>query len=400
MSSIFQTLWSNLNRILITILVLVISYFAYQRLFGAPFNPMAGFGGPMPVTVATVEAAEYQPEYHFTGRFTAVNEAVIRPQVEGTIQAIHFTEGQMVKAGDKLFSINPATFQTAAAQAEAALTQAKAAFERGEKLRAQDAISAADMESRSSAYRAAQAAYTQARQKLNDALVRAPISGRVGRPEITVGNPVSAGNGAPILTTIQSISPMYVDFDASEQTYLQLLEQNLAAGKSLIGADVAVGLATAGDDFPLQAKLTAVDNRLTNGTGSLRLRATLENSDGTLLPGLFARVKLTVPVSLSTVLVNDAAIVTDQASRMVWKIDANATAASPTIPQPQKIEIGALSNGLRVVNSGLKAGDRIVVNGLMRVRPGAQVIPMEGDMQTLQPKQPPQGQTSTTPQGN
>ncbi|NBX86484.1 MAG: efflux RND transporter periplasmic adaptor subunit [Proteobacteria bacterium] len=195
MTSALNFLWHNIGRIIIGLILLVVAYFAYQRLFGEPFNPMAGFGGPMPVTVAKVAVSDYQPTYEFTGRLSAVNEAIIRPQVAGTVQAIHFKEGQMVKAGDKLFSINPATYQTALAQAEAALTQAKAAFERGEKLRGQDAISPAEMEARSSAYRAAQAAATQARQQLNDALVRAPISGKVGRPEVTVGNPVSAGNG-------------------------------------------------------------------------------------------------------------------------------------------------------------------------------------------------------------
>jgi multidrug efflux system membrane fusion protein len=368
----------NRRLVLVGVAVLALAaWFLYGRIFsGAPETPQQG--GTMPALVATAHAATFNPVYHFTGRLEAVTEAEIRPQVSGMVESIHFKEGDMVKAGQPLATIDLRNFRAQLAQGQAAAEQARLAYERGVKLREQDAISQADLDNRKAAWKTAEAQNTEARVNMDFAVVKAPIDGRVGRPEITVGNVVNAGGGAPLITTIQQVDPVYVDFEVNEDTYLHLLSTGPDGAPVLRDAPVAVGLADSGDDYPLQAHLSAVDNRFGDQSGSLRMRATLANPNGALLPGLFARVALTVPVSQTAVLVNDAAIGTDQANRFVYKVAADGTVAY------QKVELGDMANGLRVITSGLRDGDRIVVNGLLRIHPGVKVQPMEADMHTTQ----------------
>lgn len=365
--------------VLVGILVLaVLGYFIYHRL-SAGGAGMPQQGGAMPVPTAVVEEQTYNPVYTFTGRLNAVTEAEVRPQVSGLVESIHFKEGQMVKEGDPLVTLDLRTYKAAAAQGVAQATQAKLAYERGVALRAQEAISVAELEQRKAAWQAAEAFNTQARVNLEHAVVKAPISGRVGRAEVTLGNVVDAGGAAPVLTTIQQIDPLYVDFEVNEQTYLSLLSPDGNGTLNLADAPVAIGLASDGTDYPLEAKLSAVDNRFGNSSGSLRMRATLPNANGVLLPGLFARVQLTVPSQQKAPMVNDAIIGTDQANRFVWKIGADGTA------QYQQVTLGSVVNGLRVITGGLKAGDKVIVNGLMRLHPGMPVTPVPADMRTLQP---------------
>jgi membrane fusion protein, multidrug efflux system len=374
--------------------VLGLAYLGYQRFFGGAGAPGGmGMGGPAPVMVATVHSHTYQPSYQFNGRLQAVLEAEVRPQVSGLITAVHVQEGAMVKAGTPLFTIDQRTFKAAAAQGVAQLAEAKQAYLRGVSLSAVDAISKADLEQRRAAYQAAQAASTQALVDLDHALIKAPISGRVGRAEVTVGNVVTAGPGAPLLTTIQQLNPLYVEFELDEQRYLELVRLSDAAGLDVLNAPVAVGLAADGNTFPLSATLTAVDNRLGDATGSLRLRATLPNPSSTLLPGLFARVNVTMPVSQTAVLLNDAAIVTDQSKRMVWLVGPDGTG------QRREVQTGPMVDGLRAITSGLQDGEQVVVNGLMRVQPGAPLMPVPADMRTLQPLAQPGAQPAGAPAG-
>lgn len=370
----------RVGALIVVLLVIGVGYLAYHRWFGGASAPQQG--GAMPAMTATVEKVEYKPVYHFTGRLKAVTEAEVRPQVAGLVEKIHFKEGQMVKAGQPLVTLDLRTFKAAAGQGAAQVEQARLAYQRGVVLRAQDAISTADLESRKAAWQAAEAFATQARVDLDHAVVKAPISGRVGRAEVTLGNVVDAGGGAPVLTTIQQIDPVYVDFEVNEQTYLSLVGANAGDTPDLSNAPVAVGLANDGTEYPLEGKLSAVDNRFGDGSGSLRMRATLDNKNGALLPGLFARVQLTVPQTQTATLVNDSAIGTDQANRFVWKVGQDGTA------QYQKVEMGDLVDGMRVIKGGLQAGDKIIVNGLMMIHPGVPVTPVPTDMKTLQPISP------------
>ena len=333
--------------------------------------------GPMPVLAAQVISQAYQPELPFTGRISAVAEAEIRPAVAGTVEKIHFKEGQLVKEGDVLFTLDLRAFGAQARQAQAQYTQAKAAYDRGVKLREADAISQADLDARKAAYLAAAAGSTEAGTFGNSAHVKSPISGRVGRAEVALGAVVAPGTS--LLTTVQQLDPLYVDFDIDEQTYLRLIEGGSGA---LRGTPVAVGLATDGTDYPLSAKLTGLDNRLGETSGALRVRATLENPEGALIPGLFARVKVQLPQTVQALLVNDAAIGTEQTQRFVYKVGANGQ------PERVVVSVGDMVDGLRAVQS-LEAGklsstDRVVINGLMRIRPGSEVVPMPADMRTLQ----------------
>lgn len=332
-----------------------------------------GAPGAMPVSVSVVEKHSVVEMKAFSGRFKAVNDAEIRPQVGGTIEKISFKEGDMVKAGAPLFTLDSRTYRAAALQAEATFTEAKMALERGKVLFAENAISKRDMETRAAAYQRAQAGVTDARVNLDYAVIKAPIDGKVGRADVTVGNVVAPGM-ASALTTIQSISPIYVDFDIDEQTYLTFVKMKKEGD---VAATVDVGLADNGRDYPLKGTMDSTDNRLDPATGSLRARAVLDNADGSLIPGLFARVRVSAPAASEAVLVNDAAIGTDQSKRFVYVVGAdNKATYTEVVP-------GAMAEGLRVIKSGLNGGERVIVNGLMRVMPGAEVLPEVVNMRTL-----------------
>jgi membrane fusion protein, multidrug efflux system len=366
--------------LLVVVLAALAGLFYFTRIqWGGP--PM----GPMPVLAAQVISATYQPEIPFTGRLSAVAEAEVRPQVAGTISKIHFTEGQLVKVGDALFTLDLRGQNPQARQAQAQAAQLKAAYERGAELRAADAISVADLEARKAAFMAANAATAEAGISGFSATIKAPIAGRVGRAEVTLGNVVSPA--ATRLTTIQQLNPMYVDFDMDEQTYLGLMGGTNAP---LRGTPVAVGLASDGLDYPLEGTLTGIDNRLGATSGALRVRATVPNEAGTLLAGLFARVKLTLPTQKEALLVNDAAILTDQTLRFVYKVVKGGQ------PVRVVVKVGDMVQGLRAVTpvtvSDLTAQDSVVINGLMRIRPGSEVFATPADMRTLQLVSP------TTPQ--
>lgn len=351
-------------------------------------------GGAMPANVATVEQKSIVETEEFSGRFNAVNNAEIRPQVSGTIEKIFFKEGDMVKAGAPLFALDGRTYRAALLQAQAGFTEAQAALERGKVLFAENAISKKDMDSRTSAFQNAAAALTDARVNVDYATIKAPIDGKIGRADVTVGNVVAPGAGTA-LTTIQSISPIYVDFDIDEQTYLTFMKMKQA--KAVAGDDtksaqptVAIGLADNGLDFPLTGVLQSTDNRLDPATGSLRARAVLDNADDALLPGLFARVKVSAPEPVNAVLVNDSAIGTDQSKRFVYVLGADNKAVY------REVKVAGMSDGLRVVKSGLQGGEHVVVGNLMKVMPGAPIAPTMVDMNTLTSGTVPAAQASAT----
>lgn len=357
--------------------------------FGA--EPAAAQGmpqGPMPVSVAAVMQKEITRWSEFSGRLRAAEDVEVRPRVSGTIEEVHFREGDMVEKGDRLFTIDLRPYKAAYDQADAALASALAQkdladsdLRRAQKLYDEKALSQREYDMRANAAKEADAAVKSAGAQreiaalnLEYAEVRSPITGRAGRPDITVGNTVQAGQQA--LTTLQSVDPVYADFDIDEQTYLRVMKA-VRAGRA---QDMPVFMALADETgFAREGRIRSFDNQLRGVSGTMRVRAEFSNADGLLTPGLFARIRLGNAEKVSAVLVNDAAIGTDQDRKFVYAVDEKGAV------QYRPVVTGSLQNGLRVIEQGLKAGEKIIVNGLMRVQPGMQVQPVMVDMETLKP---------------
>ncbi len=293
---------------------------------------------------------------------------------------MHFREGSIVKKGDPLFTIDPRPYAAEVARAEAAVAaaQVRAAHAQTEKARAQrllddNAISRREFDERINAasetsadVRGAQAALEVAKLNLSYTRIVAPVSGKVSRAEITVGNLVAAGAASPPLTSVVSVSPVYASFDVDEQSYLRYTAPGAGGGKN--GLPVFLGLANE-DGNPHEGKIHSIDNRLDTRSGTIRVRAVFDNEDGRLLPGLYAKVKLGGGSPHDAVLINDRAIGTDQGKKFVLVVDqANKLTY-------REVDLGPTYEGLRVIRKGLKPGESVVVNGLQRVRPGDTVAP-------------------------
>lgn len=339
------------------------------------------------VEVATALGETITEWDEFSGRLEAVDRVEIRPRVGGTIDAAHFREGALVRKGDLLFTIDPRPYAAEVARAEAALAaaQVRSGYALSEQTRAQrllddNAISRREFDERihaaretSANVRAAQAALEVARLNVTYTRIVAPVSGRVSRAEITVGNLVAPGANAPALTTVVSVSPVYASFDIDEQSYLRYTAPDATgAGTHEAGGQrsvpVFLGLANE-DGHPHEGQIQSVDNRLDPKSGTIRVRAVFDNADGRLLPGLYAKVKLGGGAPHDAVLINDRAIGTDQGKKFVLVVDATNKLTY------REVTMGASYEGLRVIRGGLKAGEVIVVNGLHRVRPGDTVTP-------------------------
>jgi RND family efflux transporter MFP subunit len=341
---------------------------------------------PLPaVTVAVAPEREITEWDEFTGRLEAVDQVEIRPRVSGYIKRVAFDEGKEVKKGEILFQIDPRPYEADLARAEAELERARSAaslakseMQRAGTLVAAQAISREEYDSRTSAeaqggatVRAAEAAVQTARLNLEWTQVRSPIAGRVSNAEVTAGNLVQAGPPeATPLTTVVSLDSMYLYFDSDEQTYLRYASRTKSAGTNWRNARLPVFLGLANESgYPHEGRLDFVDNQIDPRTGTIRTRAVFSNRSRALTPGLFARVKLVGNQKMKAVLVRDAAIGTDQDRKFVLIVGPGDTLAY------RPIQPGRLTDGLRIVTSGLQAGDRVVVNGLMRVRPGMKVAP-------------------------
>lgn len=337
----------------------------------------AGAPPAPPVSVAAVVSKKVLELQEFSGRIEAVESAQIRARVPGIIDAVKFKPGALVKKGDVLFVIDPRSYQAEAARLEAAVASSRAKaehaaaeLERSKLLKADNAISARDFEERAANARqlaanakADEASLAVARLNLDYAVVRAPISGRIGKAEVTEGNLVDS---SVVLTSIVSIDPVYVSFDGDEATFLQL---GALARQGAAGVKVQMGLANEAG-FPHEGKLDFVDNRIDPVSGTVRMRAVLRNGDAALTPGLFARVQVGSDSGKGdALLINDTAIGTDQNRKYVYVVGADNKA------EYRVVQLGPLVDGLRVARSGLKPGERIVVNGLQRVRPGAPIAP-------------------------
>jgi multidrug efflux system membrane fusion protein len=341
---------------------------------------------PAKVSAAAVVGRDVTEWDEFTGRLEAVNTVAIRPRVSGFVESVRFREGAIVSKGDLLFQIDPRPFQAQVDRLEAELTRAKATVQRANsesqrasRLTAQDAMSKEEHDRRASfaAEATAQvdavaAALRAAMLDLEFTRVTAPIAGRVGRALSTEGNLVSSGPGeATLMTTVVSLDPMYAVFDVDEQTFLRY--GNLAsAGKraSARQTGLPIQMALAGDaEFPHDGKLNFLDNQIDPETGTIRGRAVFENHAHTLTPGLFVRLRIPGTSSYDGVLVRDSAVGTDLDKRFVLVVNQERTI------EYRPVTLGPTVAGLRLVRSGLVAGELVVVNGLQRVRPGAKVDP-------------------------
>lgn len=358
-------------------------------------------GAPPPpaVSAAPVLIKPIKQWDEFSGRIEAVQTVQLRPRVSGYIDSVNYREGDEVKAGDVLFTIDARSYRAALAQAQAQLARARSAAgqSKGEADRAKtltdlQAMSIELYEQRRSAadeagaeVQAAQAAVDSAKLDLEWTKVRAPIAGRAGRALVTAGNLVGAGDAASVLTTVVS-DQVQVHFDADEATFLRY-SQLAREGARPSGRDgnLPVKVALVGEDgYPHAGQVDFVDNQLSAGTGTIRVRALMDNDDHSLVPGLFARVLLPGSGEFEAMLVDDKAVLTDQDRKYVYVVDGEGKA------QRRDVQLGRLVDGLRIVSSGLKAGDKVIVDGVQKVfMPG---MPVQAKAVAMAP--PPAGKTT------
>jgi RND family efflux transporter MFP subunit len=339
-----------------------------------------------PVERTVIDSDEY------TGRTAAVEEVEVRARVSGYLNKVNFKEGSEVQKGDLLFVIDPRPFQTVldaamgqVAQWDAKRARAEADVARTQRLLPRGAASQKDLDTAMADLNEARAAIQSGQAAVNRAIldleftkVTAPISGRISRTFITEGNLVNAD--ATVLTTIVSLQPMYAYFDVDERSMLRYQQLARASNQTKARGRVPVSLTLANETIePQQGVLDFVDNRVDPTTGTIRTRGVFRNTNRLLTPGLFVRVRIPGSDTYQALLVSDRAISTDQGQKHVWVVNEQ------NVVEYRQVSVGALQNdGLRVVNTGVKSGEWIVVNGLQRVRPGVTVAPQRGDMPTLQ----------------
>ena len=359
-------------------------WFVVHHMASADATPVAAAVQAAPVNTVTLEPQKAQIWSEFSGRLDPVDYAEVRPQVSGRITEIRFKDGQTVKAGDVLFVIDPRPYQAAAAKAAADLRSAqtnaalaKANLARAESLRKAGAIAlqSYDQAANASAVAnaaigAAQATLTQAQLDVGYAYVKAPISGKVSRAEITVGNLVQNQPSAPLLTSIVSKDGIYADFEVDEQTYVRGIHS--AADTQSEQQKIPVELTLPGDSGHVyKGFIESFDNHIDTGSGTIRARARFENKDGALVPGMFVSVRIANASGNAVLLVPERAIGTDQSKRFVYVVDNAGKAAF------REVTLGATVGANRVVTSGLSRGDRVIVDGIQHIQPGAPVAATE-----------------------
>lgn len=350
---------------------------------GKPAQEPAAAFAPPAVSVAEVVVRELTLWDEFHGHLEAKEVVEVRPRVAGVIESVSYREGAVVNQGELLFVLDQQPFRAELARAEAELARASAQAElahaesqRAANLFERRLISPNEYDQRIAAetaadadVQAAKAALRVARLNLEYTEVRSPIQGRAGRAHFTRGNLVATEPTADVLTTVVSLDPIYVVFDSDELSYLRYSKPAAPATPPRQQAKVLVGLSDE-SGFPHEGELDFIDNRLDPATGTIRLRATLGNKDHTLVPGLFARVKLLANAPARALLIDDKAVLTDQDRKFVYVLGADNQALR------RDIEIGRAIEGLRLVRNGLQAGDRIIVHGVQKVFfPGMEVVP-------------------------
>ncbi|WP_312834659.1 efflux RND transporter periplasmic adaptor subunit [Comamonas sp.] len=355
---------------------------ACKQASGGSESAAAGEPPPAQVSTAQVQLHPVQQWDSFNGRIAAKESVDIRPRVGGYIDSVSFSEGQAVRKGQVLFTIDARPYKATLASAQAQLQRAKAAqaLARTQDRRARDlladlAISAEEADNRagtlaqtSAEVLAAEAAMAAAQLDLGFTEVRSPISGVAGRAVLTAGNLAQANQS--VLSTVVSQNPVYVYFDADEQSLLRSRQQKATNGSEGAGAaQVRIGLANE-DGFPHTGQVGFTDNRLDPQTGTLTVRATLTNDQGLFTPGMFARVQMQGRSDFQAVLIDDKAVLTDQDRKYAYVVGEGGRA------ERRELKLGRMFEGRRIVESGLQAGDQLVVAGMQRIYyPGMPLAP-------------------------
>ncbi|HUB68502.1 MAG TPA: efflux RND transporter periplasmic adaptor subunit, partial [Candidatus Methylacidiphilales bacterium] len=342
---------------------------------------------PASVTVRTLQPEKTRVWTEFSGRMQAVDYAEIRPQVSGRITDVRFKDGQNVKAGDILFVIDPRPYQAAVDRDQANVVSASSKLElakldqqRAQTLIVTHAIAQSDLDRFNDEERSAEAALdavkadlAQAQVDLEHAYVAAPISGRVSRVEITLGNLVQSGPNAPVLTSIVSNDGIYADFEVDEQTYLQIVRASAQNGAPSASIPVQV-LAQGDENHSYYGVIESFDNRIDTASGTIRARAKFDNQDGALIPGMFVTVKLGSSSDVDVLLIPSRALGFDQSKRFVYVVDSAGKVAY------REVELGPEVGNRRIVEKGLVPGDRVITDGIQHVNPGDVVAAHEAPM--------------------
>jgi membrane fusion protein, multidrug efflux system len=351
---------------------------------------------PPPVTVSRPVEREVTDYADFTARTAAVDSVEIRARVSGYLEHVYFKAGALVQKDDVLFEIDPRTYQAlldqakaTAAQGEARLAYDEAEYQRNLKLVSSGAVTRSELD-KSSAARGVDvadiaAAKAQVRSRELDVgftKIAAPVTGRVSRSIVTVGNLVQAGDltGGTLLTTIVSVDPMYAYFDVDEHTVLRvkhLIREGKAGSYEAVKIPVLLGLANE-EGFPHQGTVEFIDNQVNPRTGTLKVRGVFPNKDEALSPGYFARVRVPIGEAHKTLLISERALDTDQGRKIVYIVGPD----NRVVTRP--VRLGALHDGLREITDGLKPGEQVIVEGLLQVRPGMTVDPNLIDMPNSQ----------------
>lgn len=371
--------------------ILAVSVLLTGALYGCSQRSEAQGPPPAaPVTVAVPLAERVVDWDDFTGRFEATSQVEVRARVGGFVQAVHFRDGDFVRRGQLLFTLDPrpaqaqlAAARAALSQAEAQLTLARTNLTRSEGLLASQAVSQSEVDTNRGAVEQAEAAVASAQANvraraldLEFTRVVAPASGRVSDRRVDPGNLVAGGSSqADVLTTIVSSSPIYFVFEASEALLLKY-QRDARAGRS---APVRVRLQDEAD-FTRSGTLDFTDNAVDPASGTIRARAIIPNADGFLKPGMFVQGRVAGAGAYDALLVPDSAVATDQARRVVMVVNADGTVT------PTPVQLGPLVDGLRVIRSGIRPTDRVIIDGLQRAMPGMKVQPTNGRIQR-QPRQ-------------
>lgn len=367
-----------MGKILLIILVLAgTAYYFLPKMLGGGANPMAMMGA-MPVMVADAVEKQVTLWDEFSGRLKAVEDVQVRPRVPGMIESVHFSDGQMVKEGDLLFVIDPRPYEAEVQAARARAELAEAEFKRADTLFGEKAISQRDYDQRKNNVNVARADLKRAQLNLDYTKVKAPVSGKAGRVEVTPGNLVDAG--MPVLTTVVSQDPIYADFEADEQRFLSYLS---AAGNDTAKLSTIPVLLELGNNEIHEGHIHSFDNQLNAGSGTIRIRAVFDNKEGKLVPGLFARLRMGAAGSETAVLVAEKAINTDQNKKFVYTLDAENKTAY------REVKLGPSHEGMRIIRSGLAKGDTIIVSSTRLLRPGMPVTPNKVGMEETDKHQVP-----------
>jgi RND family efflux transporter MFP subunit len=341
-----------------------------------------------PVTVSQPLRREVDSRVGFLGQFSAIDRVELRAQVGGTLTEIHFKDGQIVHKGDLLFVIDPRPYEVKLQQAKAALQTAAARVElantqltRAQSLRHNEFATQETVDQRTNEQDASKAAVEDAKARIRDAeldleysQVRAPFTGRIGARQVSIGSLVAGSRAATspttLLATLVSLDPLYLDFDMSESDFLTFARERARIGGPLANK-VVLGLSDE-NNFAREGTLDFVDNALDRSSGTIHARATVPNPDLFLAPGQFARLRVAIAPPAPVYLLPDSAVILDQSQRLVMTVGPDGTV------KPKIVTTGDLRGGLRVILSGLDAGDRVVIDGLVRAIPGTKVAPQDG----------------------